>query len=144
MTRYFRPTGHPRSRIRPAITAVALGLTVLIITVAPWGTALAQEAEEVISEETPPVDCVFPSKIGEVTFPHQMHVDDFEMECIACHHEVNAERLQSPHEEYFEDFWIRCSECHHDRDHAMPAKKCSTCHHPSHDITDQTLSAKVV
>ncbi|MEN8165684.1 MAG: cytochrome c3 family protein [Acidobacteriota bacterium] len=125
--------------------AVALAVAVLVIAAGPWGTASGQETLEVIADAPPPpVDCVFPSKIGEVTFPHQMHVEDFEMECVACHHEVNAERLHSPHEEYFEDFWIRCSECHHDKDDAMPAKKCSTCHHPSHNVIDQTLSAKVV
>ncbi len=127
-----------------ALSTAALIVAVVVIATGLGGTASAQEAEPVISEPPPPVNCVYPSKIGEVTFPHQMHTEDFEMECVACHHEVNATRLQSPHEEYFEDFWIRCSECHHDQDHAMPAKKCSTCHHPSHDITDQTLSAKVV
>ncbi len=122
----------------------ALGAALLMVVTVPWGTALAQTAEDVISEAPAPTECVFPSKVGEVTFPHQMHTEDFEMECVSCHHEVNAGKLHSPHEEYFKDFWIRCSECHHDQNHTMPAKKCSTCHHSSHDISDQTLSAKVV
>ncbi len=119
-------------------------IIVVVVAISLWAADPDTSTEVETLEPSPPVDCVFPSRIGEVTFPHQMHTEDFEIDCIDCHHEVNAGKLQSPHEEYFEDFWIRCSECHHDESKALPARKCSVCHHPSKDIADQTLSAKVV
>lgn len=86
-----------------------------------------------------------PSSIGEVVFPHLEHVDDFGMECVECHHEVNAVALHIPHQEYFEDFWIDCQTCHGNHRPANEAISCSKCHHdrPS-GVSDETLSSKVV
>jgi hypothetical protein len=61
-----------------------------------------------ISQET----ISFWARIGDVEFPHLMHIDDFGMACIDCHHETNASSLDIPHAEYFEDFWIDCATCH--------------------------------
>lgn len=89
-----------------------------------------------------------PSSVGEVVFPHYMHVDDMGMECAECHHEVNATSLEIPrdHGTYFEDFWIDCTTCHGNSDKLTgEAMSCSTCHHDKPGaISDQTLSSKVV
>ena len=133
-----RGRGRPRRPVFSGwITAIAV-----VLMLAVWGGVAAQEPTTTGPE--PPEECVFPSELGEVVFPHRMHAEDFEIECVSCHHEVNARKLNSPHEEYFQDFWIRCNECHHDSDAAAPARKCSMCHHRSQDIADQPLSAKVV
>lgn len=88
------------------------------------------------------------SSVGEVVFPHYMHVDDMGMECAECHHEVNATTLEIPrdHDTYFEDFWIDCTTCHGNHDELTgEAMSCSTCHHDKPGtISDQTLSSKVV
>ena len=86
------------------------------------------------------------SSIGEVTFPHQFHFEDLELECQACHHETNATSLKMPHEDYFDDFWIDCKICHRgDGTSASQPRSCSSCHHDSPtSIADETLSTKVV
>jgi len=82
--------------------------------------------------------------LGDVTFEHQFHFEDLELECGACHHETDAPALKMPHPEYFEDLWIDCKTCHHENRSAEP-QKCSACHDPNpFDIADETLSPKVV
>ena len=95
---------------------------------------------------SPPSEIKSPSSIGEVSFQHEYHITELELECKTCHHEVMAATLKLPHEEYFQDFWIRCKICHHEvKKPALVAQACSNCHH-SHPATiaDETLSAKVV
>lgn len=86
------------------------------------------------------------SSAGEVTFPHQQHYEEFELECKTCHHETNAAELKFPHEDYFDDFWIDCKICHHKTGATtLVAQACSKCHHDSPaNIADETLSSKVV
>ena len=87
-----------------------------------------------------------PSSVGEVTFPHQEHFEDFGLECETCHHETNGAELRTPHEEYFEDSGIDCKICHRESGSAtLTAQTCSNCHRsfPA-NIADETLSAKVV
>lgn len=93
-----------------------------------------------------PAVIISPSSAGEVSFPHQLHYEDFEVECKTCHHEINASKLKFPHEDYFNDFWIDCKICHNESGTAtLKAKPCSKCHHkyPT-SIADETLSSKVV
>jgi len=73
-------------------------------------------------------------------------VEDFEIECVECHHEVNAAPLTFPHKDYFDDFWIDCTICHKETGTAsLEPHHCSACHHSGNgNIADQTLSAKVV
>jgi len=95
-----------------------------------------------ISQET----ISFWARIGKVDFPHLMHIDDFGMACVDCHHETNATSLDIPHAEYFEDFWIDCATCHDaSGDAALEPQACSDCH-PANPIgiADETLSSKVV
>jgi len=87
-----------------------------------------------------------PSSVGEVTFPHQYHIDELELECSTCHHETHAVKLHFPHKDYFDDFWIDCTICHRQTaDTQLTPQACSKCHHASPtNIADQTLSSKVV
>lgn len=84
-------------------------------------------------------------ELEDVSFPHQMHLDDFGIECRECHHETDAAKLESPHQEYFADFWINCQICHHESRTPRTSQRCSHCHHDTpFDIADETRSAKVV
>ena len=53
-----------------------------------------------------PEEIKFPSTVGGVLFPHQMHIDDLEIECVECHHQINAKILVTPHSDYFKSSWI--------------------------------------
>jgi hypothetical protein len=134
-----------------AILGVA-SITMLFIGEAPSGSDPRLPAR---NEQTPQatvhevdsdtVEIRTPSPVGEVVFPHLEHIEDFEIECQECHHEITAAALNMPHEEYFEDFWIECGVCHHDEEEpertAMP---CSDCHGETpKGAADQTLSSKV-
>ncbi len=114
--------------------AAAMALTFLLV--APvYGGTIAHEDHGVL---------VFQSEVGTVTFPHQAHFNDMEIECQTCHHEIDARKLELPHPEYFADFWIDCRTCHHESDAPRPAQACRTCHHRPTDCADETLSPKVV
>ena len=105
----------------------------------------AQTVEDRCLSPAPPEVIVSPASVGDVTFAHQMHVDDFEIPCAECHHETDAVRLQMPHEDYLQDFWIDCTTCHHDSETPACPQACSTCHHSApHTVADETMSAKVV
>ena len=109
-------------------------------------TAATSDTLTQAPEDSTPSVITSPSSAGEVSFPHQMHYEDFEVECKTCHHEINASKLTFPHEDYFDDFWIDCKICHHESGKVtLQAQPCSKCHHsrPT-DIADETLSSKVV
>ncbi len=83
--------------------------------------------------------------LGDVEFPHEMHYDALELECVHCHHETDAPRLAVPHEQYFADLWHKCESCHHKPADSASTPSCRSCHPDSPaDIADETLSAKVV
>ena len=83
-------------------------------------------------------------QLEDVSFPHQLHFDDFGIECGECHHETNAAKLAIPHPSYFEDFWIDCQICHHTQSTLRQPQKCSSCHPDApFNTADETLSAKV-
>ena len=87
-----------------------------------------------------------PSSVGEVIFPHKMHIEKEEIECVECHHQINAKELDTPHPEYFKSTWIKCNICHTGSDNVIQkVYTCSKCHHSKpENIADETLSAKVV
>lgn len=91
----------------------------------------------------PPTTVVFDSSVGNVTFPHQLHL---KFGCAACHHQIHAGDLETPHPDYLDSSWISCEICHDASAAAgSPYYKCSECHHSEPtDIADETLSAKVV
>ena len=103
-------------------------------------TDLSKGNEEIPDEITS--EC--PS-VGEVVFPHREHYEDFEIECVECHHEMDAKNIDIPHEEYFNDFWIDCKVCHDKPEsEEMIAHTCSSCHNSKPiNIADEMISKKV-
>ena len=88
----------------------------------------------------------FNSSVGNVHFPHKLHVEDLELECVKCHHQISAVKLETPHPGYLESSWINCQLCHDpNQQTGKTYYKCSECHHDNpNNITDETLSSKVV
>lgn len=86
---------------------------------------------------------MFESSVGDVQFPHKMHL---KMRCNKCHHQIQAAVLETPHQDYLESSWIRCKTCHIENpDSGSRYFKCGQCHHSElENIADETLSAKVV
>jgi len=87
----------------------------------------------------------FDTKIGTVTFLHQMHAELSITECSTCHHKIQPEdtTVQACHECHKKDsqeppkaktaFHTRCTGCHQytvdGGDNAGPVrKKCKLCH----------------
>jgi len=105
---------------RSPFPARALGAVVLLLAL----LAVAAGAAE------PPETLRWPSSVGEVVFDHRMHVEDLEVECVACHHETVAKPLADPHPDYFEGFWVDCATCHGaaTSETAGGARSCSDCH----------------
>ncbi len=93
-----------------------------------------------------PDEISFKSSVGDVLFPHNVHVEDEEMECIECHHQIHAMELDTPHPDYLTSSWISCQTCHNSKtDEQSMDFNCSDCHHSETDnIADETLSSKVV
>ena len=88
----------------------------------------------------------FPSSVGEVTFTHETHIKDRAIQCVECHHQINAKKLDTPHPDYFKSSSIKCEICHNESDKVkQKAYTCSGCHRTNPiNIADETLSAKVV
>jgi hypothetical protein len=88
----------------------------------------------------------FPSSVGEVAFTHEIHIKDRGIQCVECHHQINAKKLDTPHPDYFSASSIKCEICHNEAEKTkQKAYTCSECH-PTNpvNIADETLSAKVV
>jgi len=104
----------------------------------------AQEPEQPPAGEVKAPETVdFPSPVGEVVFPHQMHSEDLGMDCEDCHHPIEAPPLESPHPQYFEQSSIKCQTCHHPADTAPQQQKCASCHDSDSVIPNHELSSKV-
>lgn len=93
-----------------------------------------------------PSEITIPSSVGEVIFRHQAHIKDRGINCVECHHQINAKKLNTPHPDYLKSSWINCKVCH---DESGKVKQkvyaCSECHRTNPiNIADETLSAKVV
>jgi len=93
-----------------------------------------------------PLEIKIPSSVGDVVFPHEMHIEDLEIECVECHHQINAIKLHTPHPDYFRSSWINCKICHNGSEKIkQKVFTCSKCHRTNPaNIADETLSAKVV
>lgn len=120
------------------IKYLAAAASVLFILAATWPAG--SEAQEM------PLERTFPSSVGEVVFRHQMHIQDFGVACEACHHSINAKKLNTPHPDYLKSASTKCELCH-DESKRINQKPyvCSECHRPNPmNIADETLSAKVV
>jgi len=92
----------------------------------------------------PPETVTFPSHVGEVLFPHAMHVEDLGIDCTDCHHPVTAPKLDTPHPETFEGCSVRCDTCH-GRATSEPADhRCSTCHPATVDAAHDAIPSTKV
>jgi len=93
-----------------------------------------------------PGEITYKSSVGDVLFPHSLHVTELEVECSECHHQIHAMELDTPHPDYMTSSWVSCKICHN-TDSVKREKyyKCSDCHLKNpEDIADETLSSKVV
>lgn len=93
-----------------------------------------------------PAEIIIPSSVGEVRFLHKKHIEDRAIQCVECHHQINAKKLSTPHPEYLKSSWINCAVCHDESGKMkQPVFTCVACHHTNPvNISDETLSAKVV
>jgi c(7)-type cytochrome triheme protein len=93
-----------------------------------------------------PDEITYTSSVGDVLFPHNLHVTELEVECAECHHQIHAMELDTPHPDYMTSSWVSCKVCHNtDSEAGTKYYKCSDCHHSDlDDISDETLSSKVV
>jgi hypothetical protein len=93
-----------------------------------------------------PAEIRIRSAVGEVTFLHRKHIEDRSINCVDCHHQINARKLETPHPEYLTSSWINCKTCHDGSvQAATKSYACSGCHRTNpRNIADETLSAKVV
>jgi len=109
---------------------------------------VAEEEQTDASAANPgmPDVVTFNSSAGNVLFPHKLHVEDLELECVKCHHQISAVKLETPHPDYLESSWINCQLCHDPSQQTDKTYyKCSECHHENpNSISDETLSSKVV
>jgi c(7)-type cytochrome triheme protein len=120
-------------------------LGVLIFCGAAFTAGAQQVQQEPIAPATPvmPIEVVFESSVGDVRFPHNLHL---KFGCTMCHHQIHAAELETPHPEYMESSWITCGDCHA-KESALTGNyyRCSDCHHSEpENIADETLSSKVV
>jgi hypothetical protein len=115
--------------------------------------AVAPTLRALVKTKPPPSDAtgipseiVIPASVGEVVFRHQMHIKDFSIKCVECHHQINAKELNTPHPDYLKSSWINCKVCHDGSGKIKQnAYTCSECHHANPiDIADETLGSKVV
>lgn len=133
------PGGEGGARPTCSRRSLAIGLLAALLP------ALAAVGSEVTDETGPPEVIRWPASVGAVEFPHALHCDDVGVECIECHHETNASRLDIPHEDYFNDSWVDCQRCHRGTQASTQSQACSACHpgNPA-NIADESMSSKVV
>jgi len=89
-----------------------------------------------------PSEIKIPSSLGEVVFPHKLHLEDLEIKCVECHHQLNAKKLNTPHPNYLKN---SCNSCHAESDKThKKIYNCTVCHrfHIA-NIADEMLSRKV-
>ncbi len=126
-------------RRRAAPAAVGL-LLVMAAAVTPASGGDRPDATATV----PPESVTFPSHVGEVTFPHAMHVDDLGIDCADCHHPVTAPRLTTPHPGYFARCSVPCETCHGAAPERPGDHACASCHTGAVDAAHDAIpSAKV-
>ena len=112
-------------------TSLVAGAVVLLALVPPPRVLAA----------SPPVEVRWPSHVGEVVFPHRLHVEDLGLECNSCHHPTRAPKLVTPHPRILAGETQGCALCH--REDVKPGKarsaegkqdgrayRCEACHGP--------------
>ncbi len=131
------------------------GLIALLLAFSTLSTGVpAQSGEQAESGQPAAVDPVpakrpripkvitFESSLGDVHFPHRVHMKEG---CQRCHHQIHAKDLVTPHEAYLTYSWVNCQDCHNEANGNSNYYGCAKCHHTNlENIADETLSAKVV
>jgi hypothetical protein len=106
--------------------------------------ALCSAAGACGSDPPPPAPRAF-SASEQARFTHDEHVTKHKLECVECHHETNAARLDTPHDPYLSRSGIDCQVCHQGTSRPREPQACSTCHPVAEtEVANETLSAKVV
>ena len=96
------------------------------------------------SDSPPPAPRAFLAR-EKPRFSHDAHVTRQKLECVECHHETNAARLDTPHDHYLAGSGIDCRICHQGTPQPREPQACSNCHPvAATEDADETLSAKVV
>lgn len=126
----------------------ALVTVMVVAAVAVLGVAAARAADEnantaPAAQAQPPKIVVFPNRVGEVDFPHAMHIDDLGIDCGDCHHPVRAPELQTPHPQYFKECQVPCSTCHRADGTTEASHNCASCHKEAGPKSGKMLSSKV-
>jgi len=133
-------------------TLRVVATVVLLSMIAGPGLPQAQVQAENAPQETAPAAparrprmpnvITFESSIGEVQFPHKVHM---RMGCKKCHHQIQAKALATPHEDYLDYSQSNCEVCHKEQENDTAYYGCANCHHSNlENIADETLSSKVV
>jgi DnaJ-class molecular chaperone len=116
----------------------------LLLVVSFPQLGFSQEAGSVPASEVQQVACDirFELAVGDVCFPHKMHR---KMGCKECHHQYQAEALETPHPDYLTSSWKSCQTCHSEESAQQKrSRRCSSCHFSDPDnIADETPSSKV-
>ncbi|HHQ49678.1 MAG TPA: hypothetical protein ENK19_12450 [Acidobacteria bacterium] len=126
-----------------AALAVLILLTVTLFGATVAGAAGKGSNKSTTAEAQPPEKVVFPARVGEVVFPHAMHVNDLGIDCTDCHHPVKAPELKTPHPQYFKECQVACSTCHHADGTTRQTHNCTTCHGEPGPQSSRIPSAKV-
>jgi hypothetical protein len=133
-----------------------IAIICLIVSVLCYGPLSAKSPEE-------PVRLMFKTVGGNVLFDHQTHSDDYDLECMTCHHTYVQGETDNPvsceschqadsefvpamgdngnfdHDVHSEDYGISCNDCHHnyyEEDGGEP-ELCSDCHEPG--VSDEYM-----
>jgi hypothetical protein len=120
-----------------------------VSTGAPAQSGEQAEATQQSTAKAPPAkrpripkDILFESSLGDVHFPHRVHMKSG---CQGCHHQIHAKDLVTPHAAYLTYSWVNCQDCHSEDNGNSDYYGCAKCHHTNlENIADETLSAKVV
>ncbi|MGD2129863.1 MAG: hypothetical protein PVJ33_04140 [Lysobacterales bacterium] len=123
----------------------ALALLAMSLTGTAQQPADGEQPSSPSPAKRPPIprEITFESSLGNVTFPHRMHM---KMGCQTCHHQIHAKHFETPHPAYLSYSWVNCQLCHsEDASISTSYYGCRRCHHSNlANIADETLSAKVV
>ena len=86
------------------------------------------------SDMKPPKTIVFSEPVKAVIFNHQMHTEDFGLECSSCHSDLFKMKMGNA-EKHPEEFTMKalyagkyCGACHNGDDAFASNTKCTTCH----------------
>jgi len=132
-----------RRGVRIVLFSLLIGTVVSLLAAQQAPDPEPGQEEAVAVADTGPDVIEYPSHVGKVTFPHQMHSEVMEMECVECHHEINAPVLDTPHPNYLERSDVSCVTCHHSQQGQPAQQRCSVCHDSEKVIPHHEMSSKV-